>query len=86
MHRKTKEPVFLLSNGYPISQWQQVILIYFLLPVKLITDLSGVFNNALSLMSNKEVTVKLQGSVKAGKGVLVRIPISYEGKKKLNVF
>ena len=58
----------------------------FLLPVKLITDLSGVFNNALSLMSNKEVTVKLQGSVKAGKGVLVRIPISYEGKKKLNVF
>jgi LEA14-like dessication related protein len=38
------------------------------------------------LMSNKEVTVKLQGSVKAGKGVLVRIPISYEGKKKLNVF
>lgn len=58
----------------------------FLLPVKLTTDLSAVLSNALQLMGNSTVNVKLKGSVKAGRGVLVSIPINYEGKQKLNVF
>lgn len=58
----------------------------FLLPVKLTADLSSVISNALQLMSNDMVNVKLKGSVKAGKGVLINVPINYEGKKKLNVF
>lgn len=58
----------------------------FLLPVTLVADLQNIIPNALSLLANEEVNVKLTGHVKAGKGVLVSIPIRYEGKKRLNVF
>lgn len=58
----------------------------FLLPVTLIADLKSVLPNAVSLMSNDEVNIRLKGSVKAGRGVLINIPINYEGKKKLNLF
>ncbi|MBS1772422.1 MAG: LEA type 2 family protein [Bacteroidetes bacterium] len=58
----------------------------FLLPVKLHADLKGIISNALQVMANKEMNIKLQGSVKAGRGILVPIRINYEGKKKLNVF
>jgi LEA14-like dessication related protein len=58
----------------------------FLLPVTMKADLKNILPNALSLAMNKEVTVKLQGKVKAGKGVFVNIPINYEGKQKLNIF
>jgi LEA14-like dessication related protein len=57
----------------------------FLLPVKLKADLRSLFANAYSLLANRTVTVKLHGSVKAGKGVFVNIPIHYEGKQKLHV-
>ena len=57
----------------------------FLLPVALTADLKGVVSNAIVLLSNKEVDLKLQGSVKAGKGVFINIPINYKGKQKLDV-
>ena len=58
----------------------------FLLPVKLIADLKSVLPNAVALMSNDEVNIRLKGNVKAGRGVMINIPINYEGKKKLNLF
>lgn len=58
----------------------------FLLPVTLIPDLKGVFPNALQLLFNKEVLVKLEGSVKAGRGLFITVPLHYEGRQKLNVF
>ncbi|MBS1778264.1 MAG: LEA type 2 family protein [Bacteroidetes bacterium] len=76
----------LVGHAYTEDKYKVPAADTFLLPVKLAADLSGVLHNALQLMSNREVTVKLRGSVKAGKGVLVPIPINYEGKKKLNVF
>jgi LEA14-like dessication related protein len=57
----------------------------FLLPVVLKADLKSLFSNTYSILSNRLVTVKLQGHVKAGKGVFVNIPINYEGKQQLNV-
>jgi LEA14-like dessication related protein len=57
----------------------------FLLPVKLKADLSGLFAHAYSLLANREVKVRLEGSVKSGKGVFITIPIHYEGTKKLDV-
>lgn len=56
-----------------------------LVPVKLAADLTNIFANAYSLLANKEVSVRLNGSVKAGKGVFVTIPIAWEGKQRLNV-
>lgn len=58
----------------------------FLLPVTLIADLKSVLPNAVALMSNDEVNIRLKGNVKAGRGVMINIPINYEGKKKLNLF
>lgn len=57
----------------------------FIVPVRLNADLSGIFGNAYSLLSNKEVDVRIQGSIKAGKGVFINIPINWTGRKKLNV-
>lgn len=57
----------------------------FLLPVTFNANLEGVVSNAIVLLSNKEVNIKLQGSVKAGRGVFINLPINYQGKQKLNV-
>lgn len=58
----------------------------FLLPVVLKADLKNILPNALSLALNKEVKVGLKGSVKAGRGVFINIPINYEGMQTLNIF
>lgn len=58
----------------------------FLLPVVMKADLKNVLPNALSLALNKEVNVKLKGTVKAGRGVFFTIPINYEGVQELNIF
>jgi LEA14-like dessication related protein len=58
----------------------------FLMPVYLTADLKSIFSNALQIIFNKEVDVKLEGSVKAGKGLFVTVPINYYGRQKLNVF
>jgi LEA14-like dessication related protein len=57
----------------------------FMVPVKLQANLGGLFSNAYSILSNKEVDVRLQGNVKAGKGIYLNIPINYHGKQRLNV-
>lgn len=58
----------------------------FLMPIALTADLKNIFPNALNIIFNKEVDLKLQGSVKAGKGVFINIPINYQGRQKLNIF
>jgi LEA14-like dessication related protein len=58
----------------------------FLLPVLLDANMGGVLGNLVQAFANKEVTVKFVGAVKAGRnGIFVNIPISYEGKQKLNL-
>lgn len=56
----------------------------FLLPVSITAGLQNIFVNALDILANNEVTVRLQGSIKAGKGKLfVRIPVRYEGRQRI---
>jgi hypothetical protein len=57
----------------------------FLLPVKIKANLGNIFANAYSILSNKEVDVRLVGNVKAGKGIYLNIPINYRGRQRLNV-
>jgi LEA14-like dessication related protein len=58
----------------------------FLLPVTLNANLGGALGNLVQALGNKEVLVKFVGTVKAGRnGIFVNIPISYEGKQKLNL-
>ena len=58
----------------------------FLMPIALTADLKKIFPNALNIIFNKEVDVRLQGNVRAGKGVFLNIPINYQGRQKLNIF
>lgn len=56
----------------------------FSLPMLFRVDLAQVLPNALHLLKNKEIKVKMDGCVKAGKyGIFLRMPVSYERKHKL---
>jgi LEA14-like dessication related protein len=56
----------------------------FLLPVTITAGLQNIVTNALDILAEKEMLVRLQGSVKAGRGRLfVRVPVRYEGKQKI---
>lgn len=59
----------------------------FLLPVLLNANLGGVLGNLVQAFGSKEVTIKMVGTVKAGRinGIFINIPINYEGKQKLNL-
>src|ERR1700744_2251960 len=51
----------------------------FLLPVILNVDVKNVLPNALQLLMNPEVDMKLAGTVKAGRhGVYIKVPVNYE--------
>lgn len=58
----------------------------FLMPVYLQADIKNVLPNALQILFNKTVDLRLTGNVRAGKGVFLNIPINYQGRQKLNVF
>lgn len=74
-----------IGHGNLTSSFQVPAADTFLMPVILSADLKNVFSNALAIVFNKEVKVRLQGSVKAGRGVMLSIPIYYEGTQKLHV-
>lgn len=55
-------------------------------PVEVDASLGNFVNAGMQLLKNPEVMVKLNGTVKAGRGgVFVRVPIRYEGKQKLKL-
>lgn len=56
----------------------------FYLPVSMKVNVKQLFNNALSLLLNNEIDVKVTGSVKLGKsGVYFNMPVNYSGKQKI---
>ncbi len=56
----------------------------FVLPVLLTVDMKNVLPNALQLLFNSNVNVKLTGTIKAGRhGAFLSVPINYEGKQDL---
>ncbi len=57
----------------------------FSLPIVLDVDMNNVLPNALQLIMNSNVTVKLTGKVKAGRhGVFINIPVNYEGTQNIS--
>ena len=60
----------------------------FLLPVSITADLRSILSNAMDLLSkgDQNVLVRLQGTVRAGKGGLfIGVPVRYEGRQKLHL-
>lgn len=57
----------------------------FILTANMDIDVKSALPSALDILLNNKMTVELKGSVKAGKGVMIPIPIKYKGEQKLNV-
>ena len=56
----------------------------FRLPVKLQVDMNKFFKNYLLTFLAKEVTIKVAGRARVGKGfIFINYPIRYEGKQNL---
>jgi LEA14-like dessication related protein len=56
----------------------------FVLPVKLQIDMKKILTNSLVAFLANEVTVKVEGKARVGKGFLyINYPIRYEGKQNL---
>ncbi len=55
-----------------------------LLPVKLEVDMKNVLSDVMQLFLNTEVTIKVNGKIRAGRhGLFINIPVSYEGKQDI---
>ncbi|MEO7961126.1 MAG: LEA type 2 family protein, partial [Ginsengibacter sp.] len=59
----------------------------FILPVKFDIDMQNLFKNVLKTVAGKEVTIKLTGKLRIGKGnVFMSLPLSYETKETFSLF
>lgn len=58
----------------------------FKIPVSMRVDMKQFYSNALDILLNNEVNIKLDGFAKLGKGlVFFNVPIQYEGKQKIDI-
>ena len=78
-------------DGNPLGHFSIDTLIHipsrsdFRLPVKLIMDMRYFVENMSAAFSGKEVTLKVDGMARAGKGIIfINYPLHYEGKQKLS--
>jgi LEA14-like dessication related protein len=56
----------------------------FTVPVSIDVDLKNLLPNALQLAFSSDMSVKLQGNLKAGRhGVYKNVPVNYEGKQDI---
>lgn len=59
----------------------------FMIPVSMQLDMKSLVKNAVQLLMNPDVMVKLNGNAKVGKGgIFINVPINYEGKQRLDIF
>lgn len=89
--RRTDLDIFINNNLLGHSSSDTLINIprrdTFLIPLKFDTDMKNIIKNAWNSMMGNEVTVKVTGKVKVGKGnVFMSMPVNYEGKHKLSLF
>jgi LEA14-like dessication related protein len=58
----------------------------FYVPVSVKLNLADLFKNALQLVLNPEVSLKIEGKAKVGKaGIYKNFPVSYQGKERIDV-
>jgi LEA14-like dessication related protein len=56
----------------------------FRIPINLKVDMSRILKNSMSIMSNKEVLVKVKGTARVGKsGIYVNYPMEFEGRQNI---
>lgn len=59
----------------------------FILPIRFDVEMRQAFKNAFNALAGKEVTVKLTGRIKAGKGnIFMVVPVNYESRQTFSLF
>jgi LEA14-like dessication related protein len=72
--------------GHTVQEYQVTIprKMEFSVPIQMDVDMKNLFINGLSVLFNKEVTVKATGHITAGKAnFFMNIPVNYEGLHSL---
>ncbi len=58
----------------------------FLIPVSMKVDMKQIYSNAVDILLNNEVNIRLHGFARLGKGLIsFDVPIQYEGKQKIDI-
>jgi LEA14-like dessication related protein len=58
----------------------------FSIPVSMKVDMKQFYSNALDILLNNEVNIKLDGFAKLGRGgIFFDVPIKFEGKQKVDI-
>ena len=59
----------------------------FIVPVKIDVDMKNLLKNSLVTLINNEVSIKVTGTIKVGKGnIFKNFPVNYEGRQKFTMF
>ena len=59
----------------------------FSIPVKMEVDMKNLLKNGINAIFSKEVVLKVDGTIKIGKGRISKsFPIQYESKQKFSIF
>lgn len=89
--RNTDLDIFINGNRLGHSSSDTLINVprrnTFILPIKFDVDMQNIFKNAINTLLGKEVTVKLAGKLRIGKGnVFMSFPLNYESKETFTLF
>lgn len=89
--KRTELDIFVNDSylGHSVQEYQVNIPRRgdFTLPVQMDVEMKNLFKNLFSSLLNKEVMVKVTGTITLGKlNVFKTFPVNYEGKQTLNVF
>jgi LEA14-like dessication related protein len=58
----------------------------FSIPVVMEVEMKNLFPNAFSLLTKTEIDLRIEGTVKVGKGgVFLNVPVKYQGKQKIRL-
>jgi LEA14-like dessication related protein len=59
----------------------------FAIPIKIDVDMKNLLKNGFATLMSNEVTIKVTGTVKVGKGSIFKsFPVNYEGRQKFTIF
>ena len=89
--KSTDLDIFLDNNYLGHTVQEELVSIpkreEFYIPIKMDVDMKNLLKNSLLTLMSNEVTIKVTGSVKVGKGSFFKsFPVNYEGKQKFSFF
>lgn len=89
---KSTDLDIFINNNYLGNTYQEYQVTIpksneFIIPLSIDIDMKNLFKNSLHAFANKEVTVKISGSIKVGKAnTFISFPVNYEEKQQFSIY